>query len=53
MAESACEGLWLDEAVKAIRNAIDAIGATEDTCFIFTTDHPTAGKGSCHLAESL
>lgn len=51
MAESACEGLWLDEAVKAIRNAIDAIGATEDTCFIFTTDHPTAGKGSCHLGR--
>ena len=51
MEENACEGLWLDEAVKAVRKAVAAIGASRDTCFIFTTDHPTAGKGSCHLGR--
>lgn len=51
MEESACEGLWLDEAVKAVIKAVNAIGAAEDTCIIFTTDHPTAGKGSCHLGR--
>lgn len=51
MDESACEGLWLDEAFKAIVKAVNAIGAAEDTCIIFTTDHPTAGKGSCHLGR--
>lgn len=51
MDESACEGLWLDEAVKAIRKAVDAADAAEDTCLIFTTDHPTAGKGSCNLGK--
>lgn len=51
MPESACEGLWLDEAFKAIVKAVNAIGAAEDTCIIFTTDHPTAGKGSCHLGR--
>ncbi len=51
MDESACEGLWVDEAVKAIMKAVNQIGKAENTCFIFTTDHPTAGKGSCHLGR--
>lgn len=49
--DSACEGLWLDEAVKALRKAVRQIGAEEDTMFVFTTDHPTAGKGSVHLGR--
>lgn len=51
MDESACEGLWLDEAFRAVVKAVRAIGAQENTCIIFTTDHPTAGKGSCHLGR--
>ena len=49
--DDACEGLWLDEAVKAIHKAVCEIGKEQETCFIFTTDHPTAGKGSCHLGR--
>lgn len=49
--DSACEGLWLDEAIRALRRAIRFAGKEEDTCFIFTTDHPTAGKGSVHLGR--
>lgn len=47
----ACEGLWLDEAVNAIYKSVCEIGKERETCFIFTTDHPTAGKGSCHLGK--
>lgn len=47
----ACEGLWLDEAVKAVYHALEETGEAENTCFVFTTDHPTAGKGSCHLGR--
>jgi arylsulfatase A-like enzyme len=45
------EGLWLDEGVRAVIDKLDEIGAVEDTCFIFTTDHPTAGKETCHLGR--
>ncbi len=45
------EGYWLDEGVRAVLEKLDEIGASEDTCFIFTTDHPTAGKETCHLGR--
>lgn len=49
--DSACEGLWLDEAVKAVYHAACAAAPEEETLFIFTTDHPTGGKGSVHLGR--
>lgn len=49
--DSACEGLWLDEAVKAVYQAACAAAPEEETLFIFTTDHPTGGKGSVHLGR--
>lgn len=49
--DSACEGLWLDEAVKAVYHAALAAAPAEETLFIFTTDHPTGGKGSVHLGR--
>jgi arylsulfatase A-like enzyme len=45
------EGFWLDEGVRAVLEKLDEIGATENTCFIFTTDHPTAGKETCHMGR--
>lgn len=45
------EGYWLDEGVRAVLEKLEEIGAIEDTCFIFTTDHPTAGKETCHLGR--
>jgi arylsulfatase A-like enzyme len=45
------EGLWLDEGVRAIIEKLEDIGASDNTCFIFTTDHPTAGKETCHLGR--
>jgi arylsulfatase A-like enzyme len=45
------EGLWLDEGFNAILRKLQEIGQAEDTCVIFTTDHPTAGKETCHLGR--
>ena len=45
------EGYWLDEGVRAVLEKLEEIGATDDTCFIFTTDHPTAGKETCNLGR--
>jgi len=47
----AIEGLWLDEAVHAVLKKLKEIGKNENTCFILTTDHPTAGKETCHLGR--
>ena len=45
------EGYWLDEGVRAVLDKLEEIEASDDTCFIFTTDHPTAGKETCHLGR--
>ena len=49
--EFAQTGLWLDEGVNAVLGKLDEMGVADDTCFIFTTDHPTAGKETCHLGR--
>ena len=51
LADSAAEGLWLDEGVNAVISALKRAGRAENTCFVFTTDHPSAGKGTCHLGR--
>ena len=49
---SACEDCgWLDEAVKAISKAVDAIGASGDTCFILPQIIPPQAKEACHLGR--
>jgi len=45
------EGLWLDEGFNAILRKLKEIGQEEHTCVIFTTDHPTASKETCHLGR--
>jgi len=45
------EGLWLDDSVNAILKRLETIRKRDDTCFVFTTDHPTAGKGTTHLGR--
>ncbi len=45
------EGYWLDDGVRAVVDKLSEIGVSENTCFIFTTDHPTAGKETCHLGR--
>ncbi len=47
----AIEGYWLDSALQAVLDKLTDIGRDQETCFIFTTDHPTAGKESCHLGR--
>lgn len=49
--EDAVEGVWLDDGVAAIRSKLRDIGEADNTCFVFTTDHPTAGKGTTHLGR--
>lgn len=51
MEEDATEGLWLDDAVGAVVDALKEAGLYEDTCFVFTTDHPTCGKGTCNMGR--
>ena len=45
------EGLWLDEGFNAVLRKLRGIGREENTCVIFTTDHPTAAKETCHLGR--
>lgn len=45
------EALWLDEAVHALQRRLAELKLRETTCFIFTSDHPTAGKQTCHLGR--
>jgi arylsulfatase A-like enzyme len=45
------EGAWLDQAFNAVLAKLSEIGKEDDTCVIFTTDHPTAGKETCHLGR--
>ena len=45
------EGFWLDEGVRSVLEKLEEIGATENTCFIFTTDHSKAGKETCHMGR--
>jgi len=47
----AVEGLWLDEGLNAVLRKLKDMGKEQDTCFIFTTDHPTAGKETCHMGR--
>jgi arylsulfatase A-like enzyme len=49
--ENVAEGVWIDDAVNAVQKKLREIGAEEETLFIFTTDHPTVGKGSTHLGR--
>lgn len=45
------EGLWLDDAVNAVIEKLKETGRYENTCFVFTTDHPTCGKGTCNMGR--
>lgn len=49
--DHAREGLWLDEGFHAVLRKLAEIGEEDNTCVIFTTDHPTAGKENCHLGR--
>ncbi len=49
--ENVAEGVWLDDAVNAVQKKLRAIDADQNTIFVFTTDHPTLGKGSVHLGR--
>lgn len=49
--EHMAEGVWLDDAVHAVQKKLREIGADAETIFIFTTDHPTVGKGSTHVGR--
>jgi arylsulfatase A-like enzyme len=49
--EHAREGLWLDEGVHAVLKKLKEIGKENNTCVFFTTDHPTAGKETCHMGR--
>lgn len=49
--DHAREGAWLDDAVGAVLGRLRQHGLDDETLFVFTTDHPTAGKESCHLGR--